>query len=194
MSKVNKKIIFPLTIILLFILFLLFPIKKNIIDVSSKDVELDSLGKLSSDDIIKQEFIAKKNYNSIGVDYANYSQSISGGTLKMIITDQTTNKTETIKKKLEDLVDNKSVFFKYKFKKNHSYSIEICHDSDKNISFYSINDNDKNTKLYINDEFVDSDLLLRLCYIKNDYSFIWYFAVIILIYLVYLTLSVGEKR
>lgn len=189
----KKRAITLIFFLILFILIVLFPYKEEK-KYRSKTKNPNVLGIIKKDDNIIQKFKTKKSYNSFGLRYANYQTYTKKGYLKITIVDNNSNKEKIIKKELNSLTDNGIFYIDYKIKKNDDYSIKIKNDSDYNITLYTTNDDDKNTKLYLNDELREEDLMLYYKTYKTNHNFLWYYFIVLILYLIFLVLDVGDKK
>lgn len=187
-----KRIITLMIFVIVFCLIILFPYKEEK-KYTTKINDLGMLNKLKKGDILIQEFKSNKNYNSFGLRYANYQKYIKKGCLRIIIKDKKNNKERIIKKNLNSLVDNDPFYINYKLIKNTEYSIQIENDSDYNITFYTTKDNDKKTRLFVNDELKKEDLILFFKKYNKRQSFLWYYSLIVVLYFIYSIMKVGDK-
>jgi len=192
MNKI-KRIIIPLLFLIVLVLLLLFPVKEQIFIENAKK-NYDHIDRIIDEDTIVEEFKVNDNYDGFELKYGSFSKIYNDGEVVFEILDKTSDKTKTIKKRLDGLRDNYYVFIKYKIKKNHEYSLTIRNTSNNNITFYTLDDNNDDTKLTINGELDESDLEIRFKLYKNSYISLWYYLVALVIYLIYLVLSAGDKH
>ena len=156
----NKKRIIVLVFFLLaFLIIVLFPYKEEK-KYSSKSKKPNVLGIIKKDDDIIQNFKTKKQYNCLGFRFANYQTFIKKGNILITIINNSNKKEYVIKEKLKNLTDNGVFYINYNIKKNNEYSIKIKNDSNYNITIYTTYDDDNNTKLYLNNELMEEDLML----------------------------------
>ena len=189
----KKRIIVFCLFFIVFVIIFLFPYKEENKNSSLLN-DTGILGEIKKEDNTIQYFESNKSYNKIGFRFANYQKIIKKGYLKITINDLKKNKKKIIKQKMNGLLDNELFYIDYKIVKNTKYSIEIKNYSDYAITLYTTNDKDSKTKLYLNNEYINEDLILYFKNYKKRQTYLWYFSFALTIYLIILVLNVGDKK
>ena len=173
-SKIN--LFCNIAIVILFIISLIiviFPPHK----LSSDNFEISYpgvLGKITNDDIIKQNIKLKKNYSGIGFLVATYDTILDNGSVLINICDQSN---KCIKKIVmaSTISDNSYFYINSKLKKNVNYTIIItCNNIKKPITFYTTEAKIENASLKVDNEKRKNNIVMAFTYKKNNYFPIWY--------------------
>src|SRR5574344_165635 len=205
MKKVNYIKISSLLIILLCIVLIVF----NILIPSTKQYKSSNLSdtqKINASVIMSpsikysQKFMCiNRSINKIGLKLSTYMYKKNDGIINVKILDHDNNLLSDTNLNLSDILDNQVIYFDFEntecsksvdfsivlnyidFKTNDS--VAFWENTIQNGIVYKENDNDTNHSMY-----------LELYGKQNDYTYIWYLLLIILISCAVLSISEGDEK